>query len=348
MPVPAECNVTSRSATSDVDVSTKVTPVPPSPKTESLASSSVEAVSVTGLLLGLLAAVCYSVTNIGLKQLSGTQDGLAWDFWICGVKALPTVLLSSWMMLQCHRAGQNIVPPKNMLWMILGMAVVMQAGGNLGFQLALRSVGLAISVPVVFASILCSGAVAGRIVLGDPVERRTGISMAFMVVSIVFLSAGARSAAGASDGASPFALTVLAGILFATVSGVGYGLGGVVIRRSVKAQVPVPVILFLFSSVGVLAFCPLGGIPLGAAGLQNISTIDWMLLLGSGLFNAFGFFAITHALRLLTINKANVVNAAQNAMCAVAGFALFAEPITAMTLTGIALTITGLLILGRR
>jgi len=312
----------------------------------------VETTSVLGLFLGLLAATCYSITNIGLRQLSGVRDSMGWDLWICGIKALPTVLITMWLLIRLQRKGHNLIPSPKLLCVLILTAFMMQFGGNFGFQLALRSVGLAVSVPIVFASIICSGALAGRIALGDPVGVRTGISMALMVASIVFLSVGAQQAtavdAAASALPSSTTMGVLAGVICGTISGIAYGLGGVVIRRATRTSVPVPTILFIFGIVGLLTLCPLGAIPLGLEGLAAITPVDWGFLLGAGLFNAGGFFAITYALRYLNVNKANVMNAAQNAMCALAGFTLFAEPMTAMTLTGIALTITGLLILGRR
>lgn len=321
------------------------------PVTASTEAAEASRSALRGLLLGLVAATCYSVTNIGLRQLADVRDGIAWDLWVCGIKALPTVVIAGVMLFRDRLAGRFQLPTLRLAVLVVATAVLMQFGGNLGFQLALRAIGLAISVPAVFASIICSGAVVGRMALGDPVGLRTGLAMGLMVVSIVFLSAGAQAGQPAAAGAvagDVAGFSVLMGIVFALISGVSYGLGGVVIRHSVRREVPVPQVLFLFGIVGVVLLCPLGAWPMGIAGLQQISGFDWMLLLGAGTFNALGFFAITHALRLLTINKANVVNAAQNAMCAVAGIVMFAEPVTPMALLGIGLTIAGLLILGRR
>jgi DME family drug/metabolite transporter len=344
MSAPAECEPVTAPESLDSGGATTVA-------TDVVATTAVEATSVLGLALGLLAATCYSITNIGLRQLSDVQDGIGWDLWICGIKALPTVLITGWMLQRLIQRGQEVRPSRRMLWMLFGTALMMQFGGNFGFQLALRAIGLAVSVPIVFASIICSGAVAGRMALGDPVGVRTGISMGLMVVSIAFLSVGAQEAAetatmNAATGSSSW--SVLAGIVCGTISGISYGLGGVVIRSAVRTAVPVPMLLFVFGIVGLLSLCPLGAIPMGVDGVLSITGYHWALLLGAGLFNALGFFAITYALRYLNVNKANVMNAAQNAMCAVAGFALFAEPMTAMTLSGIGLTIVGLLILGRR
>ena len=68
----------------------------------------------------------------------------------------------------------------------------------------------------------------------------------------------------------------------------------------------------------------------------------------AGTFNAIGFYAITHAMRFLTISRANVINASQNAMCAVGAVILFGEQMNLIGVIGFALTIAGLLALDRR
>ncbi|RLT06236.1 MAG: EamA/RhaT family transporter, partial [Planctomycetota bacterium] len=68
----------------------------------------------------------------------------------------------------------------------------------------------------------------------------------------------------------------------------------------------------------------------------------------AGIFNAAGFYAITHAMRHLTISRANVINASQNALCAVGAVLIFNESLSIFGLVGIGLTIAGLLTLDRR
>ena len=56
----------------------------------------------------------------------------------------------------------------------------------------------------------------------------------------------------------------------------------------------------------------------------------------------------THALKLMNITRVNVINASQNAMCAIAAVVLFHEPQTLSLSLGIGLSIVGLIVLGRR
>lgn len=309
--------------------------------------------STRGLLLGLAAATCYSIANLALRQLATGTGGLAWDIWISGMKALPTAVIAGWLLWQRRCRGEQALPHWRLLGPLLLAALLMQFGGNVGFQLSLRAIGLAISVPIVFASIIVSGAVVGRMALGDPVTPRTAFSMGLMSVSIFFLSVAAQSAGAASaDSApsltSPVGGSVLAGVLIALVSGLSYGLCGVVIRRVVRGHLPVESTLFIFSMTGLVTLCPLSAPLLGWQALSEISRSDWLTMLAAGTFNAFGFFAITHAMRLLTINRANVINASQNAMCALGAVVFFAEPLSSLALVGIGLTIVGLLTLDRK
>jgi drug/metabolite transporter (DMT)-like permease len=53
-------------------------------------------------------------------------------------------------------------------------------------------------------------------------------------------------------------------------------------------------------------------------------------------------------MRFLTISRANVINASQNALCAVGAVFLFGEQMNVIGIIGFALTIAGLLALDRR
>jgi drug/metabolite transporter (DMT)-like permease len=325
-----------------------------------------------GVLLGITAAVTYSITNLALRQLATGDGGLPWDLWISATKAMPTALISGLLLLRRRGLGQPVFPEWSLLWKMILAGLLMQFGGNVGFQLSLRAIGLAISVPIVFASVICCGAVMGRAVLGDQVSKRTAISMALMVVSIVFLSAaahgtaepvvpvsdrGAESEADANTAAvsgdtetksMPYSFGVTLGVIIALVSGLSYGMCGVIIRRVVRGQMPVETTLFLFSMTGVVALGPVSFLQLGLPKMQSISTSDWSMMLISGVFNSIGFFAITHAYRVLTISRANVINASQNAICAIGAVLFFAEPLSGLAAAGIGLTILGLIILDRK
>lgn len=304
------------------------------------------ATALRALLLGLLAAATYSVANLALRGLSKTDGGVGWDMWVAGTKAFPTFFVAVVLLAIRRYRGQTSFASWSFVWPIAVAAFFNQLGGNFAFQVSLSKIGLAISVPICFASIICSGAIVGRFVLGDQVSIRTGISMGLMVLSIVFLSTAARNRASVVP--TTFDWGTVTGVALAIISGLAYGITGVYIRKAVRSQMPVAATLFLFSAAGFLMLCPLSLSLLPFQTIAAVTPAEWSTIAIAGIFNALGFYAITHAMRHLTISRANVINASQNALCAVGAVMIFGEPLSAFGMLGIGLTIAGLLTLDRR
>ena len=63
--------------------------------------------------------------------------------------------------------------------------------------------------------------------------------------------------------------------------------------------------------------------------------------------NAAAFFAVAGALKRIPVTFLNILNASQNAMCAIGGVLLFAEPTTWPLILGCSLTIFGILLVDR-
>jgi drug/metabolite transporter, DME family len=305
-----------------------------------------------GVLLGLAAAVTYSIANLALRGLAKTDSGLGWSMWVAGTKAFPTFFVA--VILICVRRwrGQASFTNWNFVWPIAVAAFFNQLGGNLALQMSLVEIGLAITVPICFSSIICSGAIVGRFVLGDAVSVRTGISMGLMVASIIFLSTAATNRTVAALSATTLPADddwgTATGVALAMTAGLAYGITGVYIRKAVRSQMPVAATLFLFSAAGFLVLCPLSLTLLPLSTIAATTEQEWAMIAAAGIFNAIGFFAITHAMRHLTISRTNVINASQNALCAVGAVIVFGESLSAFGLLGIGLTIAGLLTLDRK
>lgn len=305
-----------------------------------------------GAVLGTVAAVAYSVTNLALRHLSdtGTVGGQGWDLWVTAMKTVPTGVIAWVLVISRVARSRPAFPPLRLLPTLIFAALVMQFGGNLAFQMALSYLGLGITVPLVFACIICVGAIMGRVVLGDPITVRILISMAVMAVAIVMLSVGTMSEDSTWGSEAPLVASgsrsIVIGVCIAALSGCSYGAVGVLIRSLVRSVLPVESTLIVFSTVG--------GVMLGTSGiaLSGWSTIrdntmqDWPMLLVAGSANAIAFFALAHALRFIDVNRMNVINASQNAMCAIGAVFLFHEQLNGLALCGIGLTILGLIVLG--
>ncbi len=308
-----------------------------------------------GAWLAFVSAIGYSVTNLALRDLSGAHGGQAWDVWVSAGKALPTAVIAWALVLKNRQRGKPLLPSRELLLPLLGAALVMQIGGNVGFQMALRFIGLAVTVPLVFAGIIISGALLGRTFLGDPVTPRTIVAMALMLLAIIALSSAATDDSTATAGSQNLTavsdaerfLTSAVGVGIAIVSGLSYGVNGVVIRRYVRDKLPVESTLVVFGTTGTVLLGMVGFTWMGVAELETVTAREWTMILVAGIFNAFAFFCVTHAFKLMSISRVNVINATQNAMCAVGAVLLFAEPMTGSMILGIALTMLGLMSLDR-
>lgn len=303
-----------------------------------------------GLMLGFASAVGYSLANLALRGLSGRHDDIAWSIWVSAFKALPTVILAVVLLWRRRRRGQALYPTKKPIPVLIGAAFLMQFGGNLGFQVALGHIGLAITVPLVFAFIIFAGALLGNMFLGDRVSPKTVLSMAIMTVSIILLSYAAKLASAVTQGTAAVDTNniVWLGILMAVVSGLSYGINGVVIRKIARDSLPVESMLIIYSLTGLISFGILGPLMMGSERLSQIQPEEWTMMLLAGTFNAMAFFCVTHSLKLLNISQVNVINASQNAMCAIIAVAIFSEPVSMPLILGIGLSIVGLLALDRK
>lgn len=302
-----------------------------------------------GILLGIVAAVGYSLVNLALRQLSDSSsaEGSGWEVWVTAIKALATGLTAWVVVLYRHWNGQTAFPPRRLLPGLFVASLIMQVGGNLCFQLSLGYLGLAITVPIVFACIICVGAVAGRALLGDPITRDTVFAMLVMAAAIVMLSAGSVSAQPITTTA-PRLVPSLTGLAMALISGCSYGLVGVLIRYFVRSAFPVESVLVVFTTVGCSLLAGVAVILSGWQAIWHNTVMVWPMLAIASITNAVAFFALAYALKTVDVNRINVINASQNAMCAVGAVILFQEELGPLALGGIGLTIAGLLVLSRR
>jgi drug/metabolite transporter (DMT)-like permease len=172
--------------------------------------------------------------------------------------------------------------------------------------------------------------------------------VALLVASIAILSTGAGAAekvveSGAASVRSGW--HVVLGVGSACMSGVAYGLLGVVLRRVVPAKAPLGATLFIISGAGVVSLGLWSLSRLGWSGLVQTPLVDLSYMWWAGVFNAVAFVALIQALRLAPLVHVNAVNSSQTALAAVAGILIFGEPLTLTLAIGVALTTAGLLLL---
>jgi len=324
---------------------------------------------VVGTACCIVSALCYTAANICLRKLAPEADKM----WTICIKEVVTVsVIGPWLVIQAFRGRKVLPAPRPLLALVLvGLAV--QLAGNLPMQWAFHVVGIAITIPVVFGMMLISSAVFGFLFLSERVPSRSAAAIGLLIGSITLLSlgeiAGAESnpqeaivagesvlddvntvAAGApqSDylaGASS-TLWGLLGVAAGCLTGVMFATLSTAVRFTATARVPVTTIVFVVTGMGVLS---LGSLSVARLGVGTLARTDpgqlaWML--AAGTFNLIAFLAITKGLQLTTVVRANVLNASQVAMGALAGVILFQEPSNAWMILGLCLTIVGILLIG--
>jgi DME family drug/metabolite transporter len=302
---------------------------------------------VLGTLMCVVSAVGYTATNIFLRDLATRVD----PYWVSCVKAMPTVLIALVMMAVRSCRGLSNHLSWRAVAALVAVAVFAQLFGNVGFQWALSVVGLALAVPMTHGVMMISGAVAGRLWLGEPVTLRAIASMAVLLVAIVVLSTGAGAANAAivlAEVAELSPLEIAKGIAITCMSGVAYALLGVVIRRVSRGRFPISSMLLVVCTTGVVTLGAATFSTIGWRGILATTAWDWGIMLAAGVLNAVAFFALSKALRLVTVVHVNLVNASQVAMAAVAGVAFFDEAWTAALSIGVGLTVLGLLVMRKR
>jgi len=302
---------------------------------------------VFGTACGVVSSVAYTTANIFLRGLVHVDP-----YWVSCVKAAPTAVLAS--LLLAHRISRGLAwyPGHRITAAIVATGLLAQWGGNVAFQWSLGVVGLALAVPLTLGTLIASGALLGRIWLGEPVTPRSAVAMTLLVVSIAVLSLGAGTAHQGmtmSPAESNVARWILAlGVFAACASGVAYSILGVVIRRVVTRTAPLSFTLLAISVSGVVMLGAASFLRLGSEGIAATTSHDLVRMLGAGVSNAVAFFALSRALQIASVIEVNAINASQTALAAGAGVLWFAEPTTWSLFIGTGLTILGVLLIDRR
>jgi drug/metabolite transporter (DMT)-like permease len=230
------------------------------------------------------------------------------------------------------------------------LGLIGQFGGNLNLQFAFATLGLTITIPTVFGFILVASALLGRLVLGERVSARSVAAIGLLIAAMVLLGLGA-GAANRSVGDQARAMVgpgwVALGIGAACLSGVCYALLSTGIRRVVSPAVPPAWVVFVTTSVGLVAMGAISVYRLGMPRLLETQPDDLGFMLAAGGFNLVAYLALARGLQLTALVRVNVINASQVAMCGVAGLLLFGEPPSWFLVLGVGITILGMTIIER-
>ncbi|MDE0864178.1 MAG: DMT family transporter [Rubripirellula sp.] len=293
-----------------------------------------------GFILGLSAAVLYTMANIALRHCISVDP-----FLVSAVKAAPTVILLGPFLLWMLASGEPIANSGRMVPRFIVVSIIGQFVGNAAFQIALGTIGLAASVPITLGVLIIGGAVLGRLLLKEPVSSRSAVAMVTLIIAVIVLSHPSTSQ---TPEKSILNLPLWVGAMFAAASGAAYALFGVVMRQTLIGGVSAPATMFISGVVGTISLWSVALLRLGIEPIAAVDTSQWTMMTAAGLLNFSAFVALTVSLKALPVVAVNLINASQVALAAIAGVILFSEPVTWPLSLGLILTFAGLIVLANR
>ena len=296
--------------------------------------------SMMGVLLGISAAVLYTLANIALRRCVEVDP-----FLVAAVKAAPTVILLAPFLLWMLMRGEALATSRRLIPRFIIVSLIGQFVGNAAFQIALGTIGLAASVPITLGVLIVGGAVLGRLLLREPVRLRTIVAMVMIMIAVVVLSHPSTSVAPANSNTDH---PVWVGALCAAASGAAYALFGAVMRQTMRGGVSAPATMFISGLVGTISLWIVTLVRSGLDSLWVVDSSQWSVMAAAGLLNFSAFVALSVSLKALPVVAVNLINASQVAMAAIAGVILFSEPVTWPLAMGILMTFAGLLVLANR
>jgi drug/metabolite transporter (DMT)-like permease len=294
-----------------------------------------------GFALGIFSAAVYTCANTCLRGVAHCDPGL-----VSCIKATPMMLLSGSMVVWGYWRRSARAPRLRVLAALLVIAIIAQLGGNVGYQIALGEIGLALGTALTFGALIIGGALVGRFWLGEPISTRSTAAMALLIGSIGLLCLAAP-AAQSSVATDRGAWMLVAGVGAACASGLANSLLGAMIRRMARTQTPLPLTLCVISGTGCLGLGLASLCRLGWDGIRATAPADFRTMCGAGLFNAVAFLALSKSLERAPVVQVNAVNASQIAMAGLAGVIFFGEPASWPLVTGTLLTVVGLALVER-
>ncbi|MBS0210936.1 MAG: DMT family transporter [Planctomycetes bacterium] len=136
---------------------------------------------------GLMAAFIYTCSNTCLRQVAHCDP-----LWVATMKAGPTFAVAALILaVRVARQLPLLATPR----LLVGLSVTGLIGqwlGNVGFQIGLKYVGLALSVPLTLGLTIIGGALLGRFWLNEPISRRSVLATLVLLIAVPILTAGAE------------------------------------------------------------------------------------------------------------------------------------------------------------
>ena len=120
---------------------------------------------------------------------------------------------------------------------------------------------------------------------------------------------------------------------------------GAVLRHATRELSTLSQSLTIVSTVGLVGLAGVSSWSVTSSEFSAITMEQILMMLAAGLLNCLAFVALTRALQLMPLVYVHALNATQATMAAVAGVLIFGEAQSSFLVSGLVLTIAGLLLM---
>jgi len=292
-----------------------------------------------GFTYCLIAAIGFSGVNICLRSLTLRCDRVSV---LLAKEAITFIVIGLWVLFRTPPDERSLPGPRTIAVLaVIGALTHLLA--TLPWLWSLAVVGLAVAVTASLCTSLVTTAALGRWVLEERVSIRSLIAMGLLLGAVGLLTSGTQ--AGPSSGDSEAAvgpLTPWLAAAAACLAGVIYGVLNVAVRHSVTRGVSLAFVALVGPFMGVVCLGPTCAWRAAWLGLGPIAWGDLAILLAGGMLNAAAWFAFVKSLQTIAAVHANLVTASQVGIAALAGVCLFGESLSPAVLTGVAMTLLGI------
>jgi drug/metabolite transporter (DMT)-like permease len=295
-----------------------------------------------GTVCGLTSAFVYTGANAFLRSVDHCDP-----FWVSAVKAVPTAVAMTPVLLLMRWRGQRVWPGFTLAAAIAVGGLLGQIGGNVCFQWSLDKIGVAMAVSLCLGGMIVAAAILGRVFLAEPVTPRAAAGLGLLLVAIVILGLGAEDAGHSVSKQKLSPVWLAAGVAAACCSGIFYATLNVILRHCFLRGAPLPTTLCIVSVMGLISLGLVSWLRIGHGGMIQTAPADLLLMLAAGVCNTVAFVTLTKSLQLTSVVYVNALNATQATLAAIAGVVIFREALSPWLTLGVALTIGGLVLMTR-
>ncbi|MDR2440332.1 MAG: DMT family transporter [Planctomycetaceae bacterium] len=328
----------------------------------------------TGIIFSFLSTLCYAVSNIVIRFLTGYNFDSDWILFY--KESIGLFILVPWLLLRFFQGRFRFIS-KRLIFYVVFAAIFCQLIGAHLQVLGYAVIGLVIAVPLIQSSTLLGVAILGRYILGDPLSQRRKIAMAILIIAVIVLSIGKELTLESGTEIvksqnTGFFLLIAAGTI---VAGIAYSIYIIILRYVIRkywnednsawlsfqfsqwvgfdfqnhpcetgkyyAPFPVTLMMSVVLGVGIIIFGSCLFWKRGIVGFYDVPEWSWGVILISGIGNMTGFFFQIQGLRMTTAVQASLIAVSQILVLSLIGFAFFNETINLLVLLGLLLTVYG-------